>query len=345
MGGRAGPAAVPAGDRRRAPHVRVLRGEQGGLPRCSTTRRRSSRVCRSTRRSSTFAGCGGSRARPPRSPRGCGATSASASACRSRSASRGRSSSPRWRAGSPSRTACSSVPPDGELAFLHPLPVERLWGVGPRDGSAAPRRGDHDGRPGRRGFARRRSSRCSAEPRAGTCTRSPTTATHGRCRCGAAGGSIGSQRALGRSPTSLAEVDAVARRPRRARHAPDASRRPGRPHGRASPALRRLLARDPLAHAAVRDREHRRRSSTTARVLLAAATPIIERAGITLVGIAVSNLDDGRASSSRCRSTGTAATTSTPRSTRCVVASARTAIVRAVLLGRSQGLAMPLLPD
>src|SRR5262245_12558859 len=27
------------------------------------------------------------------------------------------------------------VPPGGELAFLHPLPVERLWGVGPVTGS------------------------------------------------------------------------------------------------------------------------------------------------------------------------------------------------------------------
>ena len=33
--------------------------------------------------------------------------------------------------GRPSRTGCCVVPPDGELEFLHPLPVERLWGVGP----------------------------------------------------------------------------------------------------------------------------------------------------------------------------------------------------------------------
>ena len=107
----AGPAAVPAGDRGLAAHVGLRRGEQGDVPRCSTTRPRSSRGSRSTRRSSTCAGWSGSPARPPRSPRGCGATSSSGSACRSRSASPGRSSSPRWRAAWPSPTACSSCRP------------------------------------------------------------------------------------------------------------------------------------------------------------------------------------------------------------------------------------------
>ena len=74
--------------------------------------------------------------------------------------------------------------------------------------------------------------------------------------------------------------------------------------------------------------------------------PLIEAQGITLVGVSVANLDDERADPARrCRSTPTTRARSTPRSTRCASASATGAITRAVLLGRDQGLTMPLLPD
>ena len=41
------------------------------------------------------------------------------------------------------------VPPDDELGFLHPLPVERLWGVGQGHRGEAARPRPPDGRPGR----------------------------------------------------------------------------------------------------------------------------------------------------------------------------------------------------
>ena len=69
-----GPGPLPGGRRGRTAHVGVLGGEQGGLRGLRATPPRSSRACRSTRRSSTWAACGGSRARRPRSPCGCGGT-------------------------------------------------------------------------------------------------------------------------------------------------------------------------------------------------------------------------------------------------------------------------------
>ena len=153
------------------------------------------------------------------------------------------------------------VPPDGELAFLHPLPVERLWGVGPVTARKLHARGIATVGQVAALLARPRSCCCSGGPRAVTCTRSPTTAIRGASRSAGAGArSARSARSAARrkSPEAIDAALVVARRPR---HAPHARGAAGRPHGRAAPALRRLLARDALAHAAARDRRAPGRSS------------------------------------------------------------------------------------
>src|SRR5439155_283418 len=100
------------------------------------------------------------------------------------------------------------VPPGGELAFLHPLPVERLWGVGPVTASKLRCRGittvgqvaqlAESALVSLLGRASGRHLHALAH------NRDARPVQGGRRR-----GSIGSQHALGRSPKTPEAVDAV----------------------------------------------------------------------------------------------------------------------------------------
>jgi DNA polymerase-4 len=182
------------------------------------------------------------------------------------------------------------VPPDGELAFLHPLPIERIWGIGPATavrlhrigvttagelarvpkadlqavlGAAAARQlhalaNNHDPRPVRRRPRRR---------------------------------SIGSQHAFGLRRATPAEIETdlvaiVDRVTRRLR----AARRVGRTivlrlrFGDYSRATRSHTLRYPTAQT--------RPILAAARSLLTTAQPLIERRGLTLIGITIANLEN-----------------------------------------------------
>jgi DNA polymerase-4 len=156
--------------------------------------------------------------------------------------------------------------------------------------------------------------------------------------------SIGSQHALGRSPKSADEIGAVVlglvdRVTRRMR----ASGRIGR-----TVVLRlrfndftRATRSHTLAHATA----HTETILATVRALLAAAMPLIERRGLTLVGIAVGNLDNDGAVQLVLPFDrhSTVALDAAIDDVRERFGSG--ALTRAVLLGRDPGVSMPLLPD
>jgi DNA polymerase IV len=235
------------------------------------------------------------------------------------------------------------VPPDRELAFLHPLPVERLWGVGPatatklRDrrittvGQVA--RIDEDALVAMLGRATGRKLYALAR------NRDPRPVQAGRRR-----GSIGSQCALGRPRRSAEAVDAVVlglvdRVTRRMRTA-------GR-IGRTVVLRLRFddFTRATRSHTLARGTAETQAVLATTRWLLATASPMIERDGLTLVGISVANLQDDRALQLPLPFD--------PRSGVALDAAldeirerfGTGAITRAVLLGRDTGLVVPLLPD
>jgi DNA polymerase-4 len=157
-------------------------------------------------------------------------------------------------------------------------------------------------------------------------------------------GSIGSQRALGRRPTSWEDLDAsvvalVDRVTRRMR----AASRVGRT------VVLRLrfddFSRATRSHTLPRASAHTETILGAARELLAIATPLIEQRGITLVGITVGNLSDSRVDQLVLpfqRHSGAALD--------AAIDDLRdrfgtTAVTRAVLLGRDPGITMPMLPD
>jgi DNA polymerase-4 len=235
------------------------------------------------------------------------------------------------------------VPPDGELAFLHPLPVDRLWGVGPVTAGKLHDRGITTvGEVAQLAEAALVSMLGRASGRhlhALAHNRDPRPVQLRRRRS-----SIGSQRALGRSPRSPEAIDAVVvalvdRVTRRMR----AAGRVGR-----TVVLRLRFAdfsRATRSHTLPRATAQTQTILVTARGLLATAMPLIERQGLTLVGVAVGNLDDDRATQLALpfdRHTGGALDAALDE-VRDRFGS--TAVTRAVLLGRDQGPSVPLLPD
>jgi DNA polymerase-4 len=235
------------------------------------------------------------------------------------------------------------VPHGRELAFLHPLPVERLWGVGKVTAEKLHNRGittvgevallPEGALIAMLGRASGRHLHALAH------NRDPRPVVVGRRRR-----SIGSQHAHGRAHKTPAELDAtvvaiVDRVTRRMR----AANRTGRT------VVLRLrfddFSRATRSHTMARATSHTETILEAARGLLAVSMPMIGQRGCTLVGIAVSNLDDDgpiQLALPFRRAAGGALDAALDE-VRDRFGSK--AVTRAVLLGRNTGFTVPMLPD
>jgi DNA polymerase-4 len=235
------------------------------------------------------------------------------------------------------------VPPDRELAFLHPLPVERLWGVGRVTAAKLHSRGIRRvadvARLGEPALVAMLGRAAGRHIHALSHNRDPRPVRVGRRRR-----SIGSQRALGLRPRSPEEVDAIL---------VGIVDRLGRRLRRAERVCRTIVLRLRFA-----DFSRATRSSTmpqataqtqavldTARGLLAAATPMIEREGLTLIGVSLTNLSDALPFQLALPFDGRLDTALDEAVDDVRDRFGSEAVTRAVLLGRDRGLEVPLLPD
>ena len=235
------------------------------------------------------------------------------------------------------------VAPDRELEFLHPLPVERLWGVGPVTATKL-----HD-----RGIYTVADVASLPEPvlvsilgpysgrhlDALAHNRDPRRVQTGRRRR-----SIGSQRAIGHRVRTAEEIDTflvgiVDRVTRRMRKAGRAGR---------TVVLRiryddyRAITR---SHTLDQPTSHTETVLHVVRVLVAAVMPLIDEHGVTRLGISVANLDDDDVLQLTLPFDQQSDTVLDAALDAVRVKFGTSAVTRAVLLGKDEGLSVPMLPD
>jgi DNA polymerase IV len=233
------------------------------------------------------------------------------------------------------------IPAGSELAFLHPLPVQRLWGVGTVTAAKLHAHGVHSvaqvAALGEEALVQLLGRAAGRHLHALAHNRDPRPVTARRRRR-----SIGAQRALGRrarapgelNVTLMTLVDRVARRLRAA--------------GRACRTVVLRLRFDDYSRAT---RSHTMAEATTrtgtllrvARGLLAASNAAIVERGLTLLGVALTNLCDARAVQLALPFDRAAGLDRTLDELRDRFGSA--AVSRGALVGRDSEPWVPLLPD
>ncbi|GIE93217.1 DNA polymerase IV [Paractinoplanes rishiriensis] len=234
------------------------------------------------------------------------------------------------------------VPAGEEIRFLHPLPVERLWGVGPVTSAKLRERQintvGHVARIGEAALVTMLGAGAGRHLHALAHNRDPR-----RVRVGHRRGSIGSQCALGRRPRPFHEIDATL-----AALADRVTRRMRRAHRAGRTVTLRLrfddFGRATRSRSLLKATMQTRTVLDTARALLTEARPMIEERGLTLVGLAVSNLDsDGVVQPSLFDDLADDRLDVAMDAVRDRFGS--TALTRAATLGRPLGPSVPILPD
>ena len=235
------------------------------------------------------------------------------------------------------------VPVDGELEFLHPLPVERLWGVGPVTATKLRDRGittvAQVARLGEATLVGWLGRAAGRHLHALAHNRDPRPVQTGRRRR-----SMGTQRARGRGPRSPEALDAdlvalVDRLSRRLRKA----------HRVCRTVVLRLrfddFSRATRSHTLPEATADTETLLAVERGLLATAMPMIRRQGITLIGITYTNLDHDAAIQLALPFDDSPAEALDVAIDGVRERFGSKAVTRAVLLGRNEGISVPLLPD